>query len=127
MERLSKAQIKAIVNGEQSKSQKVIELGKAGYEVKEIYEILKNILPRYQMAFNVWSNYCRTNGIERATADKSNTKKSKIIALLEEGKTPVEISKELQCNYNMVYKVRKDWEIDQRNAKAKTEATEATA
>ena len=116
MERLSKSEIKKIVEGDQSKSQKVIALGLAGYEVKEIYEILKNVLPRYQMAFNVWSNYCRVNGIERTTADRSNTKKSKIIALLVEGKTPTEISKELQCNYNMVYKVRKDWEIEQRKA-----------
>ena len=122
---LSKQAIAKIVNasetkgteGYMSKSQKVIALGLAGYEVKEIYQILINVLPRYQMAFNVWSNYCRMNGIERVARDKSDTKKAQIIERLEKGMTPVEIAKELMCQQNMVYKIRKDWELDQRQRK----------
>ena len=130
MKGLDKKAIDKIVNasetkgtdGYMSKSQKVIALGLAGYEVKEIYQILINVLPRYQMAFNVWSNYCRMNGIERVVRDKSDTKKAQIIERLEKGMEPVNIAKELMCHQNMVYKIRKEWEMDQRNQQKEKEA-----
>ena len=94
-----------IINNATSKSHAMIELYNQGLEIKEIANIMD---VRYNFAYNVISNYCRMNDIElRTNKGNENTKKVMIEKLFKEGKTNVEISKELKTNYNYVYKITK--------------------
>ena len=88
-----------------SKSQKFIKLYNDGMEIKEIASLC-NV--RYNFVYNVISNHCRMNEIElRTNKTNENSKKVMIEKLFKEGKTNIEISKELKTNYNYVYKVTK--------------------
>ena len=98
-------EIQKIINTSTSKSQAMVELYNQGLEIKEISNVM-NV--RYNFVYNVISNYCRMNEIElRTNKTNENSKKAMIEKLFKEGKTNVEISKELKTNYNYVYKITK--------------------
>ena len=92
-----------------NKSQKMIQMYNEGLEIKEISTKM-NV--RYNFVYNVISNYCRMNDVElRTNKDNKDSKKSKIIELLQKGLTKTEVSKELKCNYNYVFKIEKEMKI----------------
>ena len=98
-------EIQKIINNGTSKSKTMVELYNQGLEIKEISKIMD---VRYNFVYNVISNYCRMNDIElRTNKGNENSKKVMIEKLFKEGKTNVEISKELKTNYNYVYKITK--------------------
>lgn len=97
--------IEKIENKEASKSECIKGLFKLGLEVKEISAKL-NII--YNMCYNVISNYCLVSGTEVVKV-KKESKKDKVIEMLEAGKTNMEICKELMMNYNYVLKIKKEW------------------
>ena len=98
-------EIQKIISNATSKSKAMIELYNGGLEIKEIANAMQ---VRYNFVYNVISNHCRMNEIElRTNKGNENTKKVMIEKLFKEGKTNVEISKELKTNYNYVYKITK--------------------
>ena len=98
-------EIQKIISNATSKSKAMIELYNGGLEIKEIANAM-NV--RYNFVYNVISNHCRMNEIElRTNKTNENSKKVMIEKLFKEGKTNIEISKELKTNYNYVYKVTK--------------------
>lgn len=100
---MEKSAIKKIVEQDISKSQKMIQLYNGGLEIKEVAAIMGT---RYNFVYNVVSNYCRMNDLSMRVVEKEN-KKATIIALIEAGKSNVEISAETKCCYNYVFGVRK--------------------
>lgn len=98
--------MKNTTNNNKSKSQTMIELYSAGEDIKTIATKL-NV--RYNFVYNVVSNYCRINDIELRTNKNKGEKKEAIIALLKQGKSNSEISKELKTNYQYVYKITKEY------------------
>ena len=105
MENLEK-KYAGILNKDLSKSKKMIELYGEGLEIKEIALLMGT---RYNFVYNVISNFCRMNDLELRTVAKEN-KKADVIALVEAGKSNVEISKELKVCYNRVFNIRKEME-----------------
>ena len=100
-------EIQKIINNASSKSQAMVELYNQGLEIKQIANAMD---VRYNFVYNVISNYCRMNDIElRTNKNNENSKKVMIEKLFHEGKTNVEIAKELKTNYNYVYKITKGW------------------
>ena len=98
-------EIQTIINNATSKSKAMIELYNGGLEIKQIAQAMD---VRYNFVYNVISNHCRMNDIElRTNKGNENSKKVMIEKLFKEGKTNVEISKELKTNYNYVYKITK--------------------
>ena len=98
-------EIQTIINNATSKSKAMVELYNQGLEIKEI-AIAMDV--RYNFVYNVISNHCRMNDVElRTNNGNENSKKVMIEKLFKEGKTNVEISKELKTNYNYVYKITK--------------------
>lgn len=100
-----KKEIESVLKSEESKSSKMKKLYNLGLEIKEIAELL-NV--RYNFVYNVISNECRMNDLELRTNKNKGGKKEQIIELVKAGKTNVEISKELKCNYQYVYKIAKE-------------------
>ena len=109
-ERITKKAIKEALaqlkEGKVSKGACIRTLCAGGLSVKEISEITTI---RYNHVYNVCKNEVVKNGLEGeiSTAREGGTKKEKILALLEEGKTVTEVSKELGCLYNQVWQVAK--------------------
>ena len=102
---MTNKEITTIINNAASKSKAMIELYNGGLEIKEIATAMD---VRYNFVYNVISNHCRMNDIElRTNKGNENSKKVMIEKLFKEGKTNVEISKELKTNYNYVYKITK--------------------
>ena len=107
---ITKAQVEAAVTemqeGKTSKGACIRKLFAGGLEVKEISAITGI---RYNHVYNVVKNEVLVHGLEVETSDRSNenSKKNQILALLEQGKTVTEISKELKCMYNYVWQVAK--------------------
>ena len=107
---ITKAQIEAAVaemqEGKTSKGARIRKLFAGGLEVKESSTITGI---RYNHVYNVVKNEVLVHGLEVETSDRSNenSKKNQILALLEQGKTVTEISKELKCMYNYVWQVAK--------------------
>jgi transposase-like protein len=99
--------VNKILNGEGSKSKKMLDLYNEGLQVGEIAKLMG---VRYNFVYNVVSNDCRKNGNEVRVTRKQGTVKTSIIERIDEGKTNTEISKELGVNYNYVFKVRKEYE-----------------
>ena len=98
-------EIQTIINNATSKSKAMIELYNEGLDIKQIAQAMD---VRYNFVYNVISNHCRMNDIElRTNKGNENSKKVMIEKLFKEGKTNVEISKELKTNYNYVYKITK--------------------
>ena len=103
---MTKKEINTILGSNESKSKKMIALYNAGLEIKEIATLME---VRYNFVYNVISNMCRMNEVElRTNKDNGNSKKALIIQMFEEGKSNVEIAKELKTNYNYVYKITKE-------------------
>jgi transposase-like protein len=105
--KMEKAEIKKIVENEGSKSSKMIAMYNGGMDIGSIAKVMG---VRYNFVYNVVSNDCRKNGMEVKTLRKQGEVKESIIALIKEGKSNTEISKELAKNYNYVFKVRKEFE-----------------
>ena len=102
---MTNKEITTIINNAASKSKAMIELYNGGLEIKQIATAMQ---VRYNFVYNVISNHCRMNDIElRTNKGNENSKKVMIEKLFKEGKTNVEISKELKTNYNYVYKITK--------------------
>ena len=98
-------EIQTIINNATSKSKAMVELYNEGLDIKQIAQAMD---VRYNFVYNVISNHCRMNDIElRTNKGNENSKKVMIEKLFKEGKTNVEISKELKTNYNYVYKITK--------------------
>ena len=104
---MTKSEINNILNSEASKSKKMIELYNGGMDIGDVAKLM-NV--RYNFVYNVVSNECRKNGSVVRTLRKQGAVKESIIALIQEGKTNSEISRELGKNYNYVFKVRKELE-----------------
>lgn len=105
--------IQKILNSEGSKSKKMLAMYNEGMEIGEIAKLMG---VRYNFVYNVVSNDCRKAGTEVRVTKKQGTVKASIEALITEGKTNTEISKELAVNYNYVFKVRKEFEAAQAHA-----------
>ena len=103
---MKKEEMKQVLEGEGSKSSKMIKLYNAGMEVGEIAKLMD---VRYNFVYNVVSNDCRKNGVAVRVMRKQGSVKQGIIVLVKEGKSNTEISKELSVNYNYVFKVRKEF------------------
>ena len=102
---MTNKEITTIINNATSKSKAMIELYNGGLDIKQIAQVMD---VRYNFVYNVISNHCRMNDIElRTNKGNENSKKVMIEKLFKEGKTNVEISKELKTNYNYVYKITK--------------------
>ena len=107
---ITKAQVEAAVaemqEGKISKGACIRTLFAGGLDVKEISTITGI---RYNHVYNVVKNEVLVHGLEVETSDRSNenSKKNQILAMLEQGKTVTEISKELKCMYNYVWQVAK--------------------
>lgn len=107
---ITKAQVEAAVaamqEGKTSKGACIRTLFAGGLEVKEI-ATLTGI--RYNHVYNVVKNEVLVHGLEVETSSRSNanSKKNKILEMLEQGMTVTEISKELKCMYNYVWQVAK--------------------
>ena len=101
------AKVKKILEGEGTKSKKMLDLYNEGLQVGEIAKLMG---VRYNFVYNVVSNDCRKNGNEVRVTKKAGTVKTAIVERIDAGKTNTEIAKELQINYNYVFKVRKEYE-----------------
>ena len=104
---MANAKINKILDGEGTKSSKMLALYNEGMEIGAI---AKAMGVRYNFVYNVVSNDCRKNGNAVRVQKKKGTVKTAIIAGIKEGKSNTEISKELAVNYNYVFKVRKEYE-----------------
>lgn len=103
VKRIEKVEVEKIMKCESSKSEKMKKLFLGGLEVKEISEMM-NV--RYNFVYNVVSNLIRVEDMEKDIIKESKEgKKDEIVKLLKAGKSNIEISKELKCNYNYVWKV----------------------
>lgn len=99
---------KVVANEVLSKSARMIILFKGGLDVKEISVLMDT---RYNFVYNVVSNMMRKEGLEdKKVVEKRTGIKDSIIELIVAGKSNIEISRELQANYNMVWKIRKEYE-----------------
>lgn len=100
---MTKAQVTKVLTQESSKSEKIKTLFLGGMDVKTISELMGI---RYNFAYNVVSDMIRVEGLQ-STVQKTEkaSRKEEIHRLIKEGKTNVEISTELKCNYNYVWKV----------------------
>ena len=99
-------EIQKIINTSTRKSQAMVELYNQGLEIKEIAEAMQ---VRYNFVYNVVSNYCRMNEVElRTNKENGNSKKAQSAELFAQGKSNTEIAKELNTNYNYVYKITKE-------------------
>jgi transposase-like protein len=102
---MEQAMVRKIVEGDGSKSSKMVQLYDQGMEIGEI---AKAMGVRYNFVYNVLSNNCRKNGEVVRVSKKLGSVKESIVQLIEAGKTNNEISKELGVNYNYVWKIRKE-------------------
>jgi hypothetical protein len=101
-----KAALAALTKGEATKGATIRVLFAGGLSVREISEITTI---RYNHVYNVCKAEIQKNNLESdvSTEREGGTKKAQILALLEEGKTVTEVSKELNCLYNQVWQVAK--------------------
>ncbi len=114
--KVSESKISKIVGDEsKSKSQKMKDLFELGLEIREIATLM-NV--RYNFVYNVVSNHARINDIETTSVER-NSRKNEILEMFKQGKTNVEISKELKVNYNYVFKVIKEAKLE-NEAKVKS-------
>jgi len=105
-----KAAVTKVMASEVSKSAKIKALFTLGLEVKAISEVMG---VRYQFAYNVVSNYVNINEVE-VVSEVKVSKKAEVIKLYLEGNTNITISKLLKTNYNYVYKIIKEYALQQQ-------------
>ena len=80
---MTKNAMNKVIEGATSKSKAMVELYNAGCEIKEIAEAMQ---VRYNVVYNVVSNYCRMNEVElRTNKENGNSKKAMIAKLFKEG------------------------------------------
>ena len=105
-ERKAQAEVKKMVAGEQSKGATIRTMFAGGWEVKEIADFTGI---RYNHVYNVCKNEVIVHGLETEATGRAagNTKKAKILELLQTGKTITEVSQEMKCLYNQVWQVAK--------------------
>jgi DNA-binding NarL/FixJ family response regulator len=100
---MTTVEIDTVIKSEVSKSEKMKKLFQGGMDVKAISELMGT---RYNFVYNVVSNMIRVNDLENEIIKEAkDNKHSEIVRLLTEGKSNIEISKELKVNYNYVWKV----------------------
>lgn len=116
-----KETLAALQNGEVSKGATIRTLFAGGLSVKEISDITTI---RYNHVYNVCTMEIQKNGLEDEINKERDgvTKKSQILALLEEGKSVTEVSKELGCLYNQVWQVAKAAGYTKKQQEALAEA-----
>ena len=107
MKKELQAKVKEIVGADGSKSAKMLALYDLGLEIGEVAKIMD---VRYNFVYNVVSGRAMKTGTEVRVGRKNGERKASIIKLIEAGKTNKEISTELGCLYNYVFKVRKEYE-----------------
>lgn len=88
-----------------SKSAMIRELYQQG---KNLSEISQELNIRYQFVYNVVSRLCAKTG-EPIRKIKEKSTSQIIREMFDEGKTPGQISKELNLNYVFVYQVVKKY------------------
>lgn len=103
---MTKKQIKQILESEGSKSSKMKELYNGGVEIGEIARLL-NV--HYSFVYNVIKKAAKKEGKEVRVSSKHGSKKTEIVALIQQGKSNIEISRETGYSYNYVFKIRKDY------------------
>lgn len=91
-----------------SKSGKMKLMFNLGMEVKEIALIMG---VRYNFVYNVVSNMVIVEGVE-VENNKKASKKDAVWELLDAGQTVKEIAITLKTNYNYIYKLKKEWELE---------------
>lgn len=103
-----------------SKGAGIRALFAGGLSVKEIS---KATGIRYNHVYNVIRNEVLVNGLEVEQEGRGgeNSKKAQILAMLKEGKTVTEVSRELKVLYNYV------WQIAKAGGFTKTQQAEADA
>lgn len=109
---MTKEELRKVLNGEGSKSSKMITFYNQGMEIGEIAKLMG---VRYNFVYNVVSNDCRKAGTDVRVTKKNGTVKQGIIELINANKSNTEIAKELAINYNYVFKVRKEYGIECSN------------
>ena len=90
-----------------SKSGKMKGMFNLGMEVKEIALVMG---VRYNFVYNVVSNMVIVEGVQ-VDMEKKVSKKDQVWELLDTGKTVKEIAITLKTNYNYIYKLKKEWEV----------------
>lgn len=101
----TKEQIVAILkNQDLSKSAKIRALFDGGLELKEIATLID---VRYNFVYNVLQNHIIQNDIPVERVERDH-KRDEIIALLQSGKTLVEVCKATKSVYNYVWKISKE-------------------
>ena len=108
---VTKEVIDSIINQESSKSKKMKELFLLGIDIKQISVIMNT---RYQFVYNVCSNFVNIESLEVVQEEK-HSKKSEVISLFLSNHSNIEISKLLKTNYNYVYKILKEYKLQQEN------------
>lgn len=105
---MEKKEMMGIVNGEGSKSGKMLKLYGKGMEIREIAKVMG---VRYNFVYNVVSNDCLKKNEEVRVNKKNGSVKNGIIELVKSGKSNNDIVREMGVNKNYVYKVKKEWEL----------------
>lgn len=100
--------VKAVMDSDVSKSEKMRKLYYDGS--MDIGDIAKELGVRYNFVYNVISNDVRMKGGALRKREKGESKKDKIVEMVKDGMECIDISRELKCNINMVYKYRKEME-----------------
>lgn len=108
VEQLDK-QVEAIMGDvSTSKSGKMKLMFGCGMDVKEIAAVMG---VRYNFVYNVVSNMIIVEGVE-VEQDKKVSKKDLVWELLDQGETVKSIAITLKTNYNYIYKLKKEWEVN---------------
>ena len=112
--KMTKKQIREILESDVNKSKKMRALYAGGMEIGDIAKALG---VRYNFVYNVIKTDAKKKGKEIRVGKKYGSKKAEIIALIEQGRTNVEIANETGSLYNYVFKVRKDYNLANQDRK----------
>ncbi len=105
VKKITEVKVQKILGDESlSKSEKIRQLFAGGFEIKAIAEAVG---VRYNFVYNVVQNHVIMNGIEVEKSERQS-KRGEIIALLESGKSLIEVSRETKGNYNYIWKIAKE-------------------
>lgn len=115
-----RAALELLQKEEASKGATIRTLFAGGLSVKEISDITTI---RYNHVYNVCKMEVLKNNLEAdvSTEREGGTKKSQILALLDEGKTITEVSRELGCLYNQVWQIAKAAGLTKKQQAAEAE------
>lgn len=115
-----RAALELLQKEEASKGATIRTLFAGGLSVKEISDITTI---RYNHVYNVCKMEVLKNNLEAdvSTEREGGTKKSQILALLDEGKSITEVSRELGCLYNQVWQIAKAAGLTKKQQAAEAE------